>query len=130
MFKLNKLIVPILAIAFATVQASDLSAQVWVGGYGPVPVVAPVVVARPVVPVILPQPTVVTAYRPVVPTVVAPVAAYSVARPAYVAPVAVVPAPVTVARYRTGYIGPGLGGYPTVYTPGQPIRNAVRYVVP
>lgn len=112
--------------------------------YGPT-IAPPIVVARPVV--VAPAP-VVTAYRPVVPTYLAPVASYSTYRPVYPAatvPVATVPVatvpiatvPVyappaygTVARYRSGYLGPGLGGVPSVYTPGQPVRNAIRYVVP
>ncbi len=114
---------------------------------------APVFVAPPQVPVV-------TAYRPVVPTYVAPAAVYSTYRPVYpVAPAAVYIPPTTVyappvyappvyappvyappvyappvygtvARYRTGYLAPGLGGSPSVYTPGQPVRNALRYVVP
>jgi len=102
--------------------------------YGPSPIVyAPqIVVARPIV--VAPAPVqIVTAYRPVVPTYVAPAAAYSTYRPVYPfapAPVYAPPAYGTVARYRSGYLGPGLGGAPSVYTPGQPVRNAIRFVVP
>ena len=130
-----------LAICGAVCGASTASAQVQVyysPGYA-APVYAPspfmyappVVVARPIV--VAPVPVqVVTAYRPVAPTYVAPAAVYSTYRPVYpVAPAPIyAPAYGTVARYRSGYVGPGLGGAPSVYTPGQPVRNAIRYVVP
>ena len=123
--------------------ASSASAQFgpyYSAGYG-VPVYGPayappMMVARPVVvasaPVQVVTAPVVTAYRPVVPTYVAPVAAYSTYRPVYPAPAPVYAPPAygTVARYRSGYVAPGLGGVPSVYTPGQPVRNAIRYVVP
>lgn len=107
-------------------MAMPASAQVVV--LSPVPVLAPPMMVMPA-----PVP-VVTAYRPVVPAYVAP-AAYSTYRPAYtLPPVPVAPLPAygygTVARYRTGVVGPGLGGFPSVYTPGQPVRNALRFVVP
>jgi hypothetical protein len=146
------------SLAAVLLMASLVSAQIVVYsqpyvqpvpvGYGPLVVTGPVAPAfvpppvsvvsayRPVVPAYTPPPVaVVSSYRPVVPTYVAPATAYSTYRPAYAAPVAVVtapPAPVygTVTRYRTGVVGPGLGGLPSVYTPGQPVRNALRYVVP
>lgn len=129
-----------------TLSASSASAQfgpIYTVGFG-APVYAPapityapavayapqVVVARPVV--VAPAPVqVVTSYRPVVPTYVAPAASYSTYRPVYpVIPAPVYAPPAYGAVYRTGYIGPGLGGVPSVYTPGQPVRNALRYVVP
>jgi hypothetical protein len=97
---------------------------------GPFPILPPTVVAHPLY---VPAPVSgVSAYRPIVPTYVAP-ATYSAYRPAYVAPVipvAPVPTYGSVVRYRTGVVGPGLGGIPSVYTPGQPVRNALRYIVP
>ena len=95
--------------------------------HGPAPIVyaTQVVVARPIV--VAPPPVqVVTAYRPVVSTYVAPAAVYSTYRPVYpVAPTPLYAPPAygTVVRYRSGYA-------PSVYTPGQPVRNAIRYVVP
>lgn len=134
----------------------------------------PMVVARPMIsaPItiasVVPSP-VVTAYRPVLPTYVAPttvyrrimpavpttyvapaafpttaysvVPAYSAYRPVVSATLPAVPAFVPVAPaavpvysaasvYRPGVVGTGIGGVPTVYTPGQPLRNALRYLAP
>jgi hypothetical protein len=132
----------VLAICGTVCNTPLASAQVrayYSVGYGvpvygpsPIPYAPPIVVARPIV--VAPVPVqVVTAYSPVVPTYIAPAAVYSTYRPVYPvapAPIYVPPAYGTVARYRSGYIGPGLGGAPSVYTPGQPVRNAIRYVVP
>jgi len=121
---------PSASAQFGTYYSSGYGVPV----YGPSPIVyAPqIVVARPIV--VAPPPVqIITAYRPVVPTYVAPAAAYSTYRPVYpVAPAPIYVPPVygTVARYRSGYVGPGLGGAPSVYTPGQPVRNAIRFVVP
>jgi hypothetical protein len=100
------------------------------------PVVAGPVITAPVVssPVVVPVSPVVTTYRPVVPAyVVPPATTYAapvttVYRPSYTTvPVATYG---TAVPYRTGYIGGGLGGVPSVYVPGQPVRNAFRYVLP
>ncbi len=129
-----------LAICGITFGASSADAQFGYGVpvYGPSPIVIapPVTVAPPVIV----APPVVTSYRPIVPTYVAPAAVYSTYRPVYpVAPAPVYIPPVsvyvppaygTVTSYRAGFVGPGLGGIPSVYTPGQPVRNALRYVVP
>ncbi len=132
------------AILGVALSCSTASAQIrtyYSAGYGvpvfppsPVMIAPPIVVAPPVV--FTPPVPVVSTYRPVVPTYVAPASAYTTLRPVYPV-VPAVPAPIyappaygTVARYRSGYLAPGLGGAPSVYTPGQPVRNAIRYVVP
>lgn len=162
-----------LAICGAACGSSTASAQIqtyYSPGYavpayvpGPTVYAPPIVVARPIV--VTPAPVqVVTAYRPIVPTYVAPAAVYStyrsvvptpIYRPTYTVPTYTVPtytAPTytartytaaayrvpaytppaygTVTRYRSGYVGPGVGGAPSLYTPGQPVRNALRFVVP
>ena len=125
-----------LAISGAICGAPSASAQIRTyyapGYYGPTLYAPPIVVAPPIIAA--PPPVqIVSAYRPVLPTYVAPAAAYSTYRPVYPvapAPLYVPPSYGTVARYRSGYIGPGLGGAPSVYTPGQPVRNAIRFIVP
>ena len=89
-------------------------------------VAAPVVASSPVTvykpapvvysaPAPVPAPAVTVVARPVVPA--APVVSY---RP--VVPVAVPARPVVVGR--------GLLGQPEAYVPGQPIRNALRFISP
>lgn len=51
---------------------------------------------------------------------------YTSYRPVY--PVA--PAVVAVPAYRPAVVGPGIGGLPNVYVPGQPVRNALRFAIP
>ncbi len=80
-----------------------------------------------------------TVYRPVLPAAAYSLyPSYSTYRPVVPATVpAVVPvAPATVpvysaaSVYRPGVVGTGIGGVPTVYTPGQPLRNMLRYIAP
>ena len=106
-------------------MAAPAQAQVVVMGR---PVVGPRVVARAVLPApVLPAP-VVTTYRPVVTSYVAPT--YGVYRPV-LAPAPVYRSPVVVTtRVRPAVIGPGIGGLPNVYVPGQPIRNTLRFALP
>lgn len=107
---------------------------------------AQVVIAGPLVPIpsypapiVLPSPSpVVSAYR--VPSVAPRVAGYGVYQPVVAPPVYVAPAPVQLASpvtvaapnvlYRPAVVGSSVSGLPTVYIPGQPVRNALRYVVP
>ena len=136
-----------LAIYGAAYGAASASAQIQtyyspvygapVYGQGPIVYAPPIVVARPMG--VVPPLPIVTAYRPIAPTYVAPGAVYSAYRPAYPAAPVTVYAPATLVappvygaavRFRAGYVGRGLGGVPSVYTPGQPVRNAIRYVVP
>lgn len=74
---------------------------------------APRIVAQPIValpPVTVASP--VTVARPVVPTSV------------------LIPAAVPRSLYRPAVVGPGVGGLPNVYVPGQPVRNALRFALP
>ena len=101
------------------------------GTYRP-PVVSPSVVSPSVVSPSVVAPSVV-APSVVAPSVVAPSVVAS--PPVYIAPVpTTVARPVTVAAptvlYRPAVVGSGIGGLPTVYVPGQPVRNALRYVLP
>lgn len=105
-----------LATLLGTIVASQSKAQVVVLGpsvgariappiVAPLPLVGPRVVYR--APYIAPGPSYRT-YAPVVP--------------------AVRYAPTSV--FRPAVVGPGIGGFPNVYRPGQPIRNALRFAIP
>lgn len=111
-----------IGLLLAGALAVPASAQVFI--YGP-PAIGPRV--SPVVVVPRPYP-VVSAYR--VPGYVVPAAAYSSYRPVVAPPVYVPVGVVTTARVRPAVVGPGIGGLPNVYVPGQPVRNALRYAVP
>ena len=140
------------ALSLATVSVA--SAQVVITG-PPVllPATAPAIVLPSPYPVVTtysiptaaPRVVGYGTYRPPVvsPSVVSPsVVAPSVVAPSVVAspPVYIAPVPTTVARpvtvaaptvlYRPAVVGSGIGGLPTVYVPGQPVRNALRYVLP
>jgi len=79
--------------------------------YQPAPLVySPYVVARPVYPY--------AAARPVYP--------YAAARPVYTYR-PIIAAPSVPSAY---ILGRGVIGQPTVYIPGQPVRNVLRYVSP
>ena len=112
-----------------------IAPQVITPVYAPPMVTAPVVTAyRPVVPATYVVPAYTTSYAPTysasyVPTYSAGYApAYSAYRP--VVPVAPVPVYSAPLAYRPGVVGVGVGGVPTVYTPGQPVRNVLRYIAP
>ena len=137
----------------ASAQVVLVGPPVLVPTYAPPVVVAspyPVVPSYrvPSVPTVGPRIAGYGAYQPVGP---APV--YTA--PVYAAPVYAAPAPVTVTSpvpiygapapvpvtspvsvaapnvlYRPAVVGSSISGLPTVYVPGQPVRNALRYVVP
>ena len=130
MFRLRHL----LAVAIVAV-ALPAAARAQVVVYSPYmrPVVPHVAYAPPVPVVqVAPVAPVVSAYRPAVTTYVAPAAtvrAYSTYRPvvpAYAAPIV----PVSPRYYRPAVVGPGIGGFPNLYRPGQPVRNALRFAIP
>ena len=118
------------AISMALVSVA--SAQVVIAGP---PVLLPATAPTIVLPSSYP---VVTTYS--IPTTAPRVAGYGTYRPIVAPPVYVAPVPTTVARpasivapnvlYRPAVVGTGIGGLPTVYVPGQPVRNALRYVLP
>ncbi len=108
--------VPLVAVplAPATVyRPAIVAAPVPYGVARPVIVNSPIYAARPVVapPLVAVAPPV-TVARPVVPTSV------------------VIPAAVPRSLYRPAVVGPGVGGLPNVYVPGQPVRNALRFALP
>ncbi len=106
------------ASLLGSVVATQVSAQVYL--YGP-PAFGPRVMAP------VPYP-VVRSYRP---AYVAPVVSYNAYRPVVVAPPVYAPVGVVVTpRYRPAVVAPGIGGFPNVYRPGQPVRNALRYAIP
>ncbi len=138
----------LLATGFLAWGISQAEAQV-VTTYRPPVTIPPTVTYAPVIPR--------TTYRPAVPvtTYYAPTTVYSpptttvgqvpatvapapvVTAPAVAAPAVTVPSPVTVYRpayvpvYTTpAYVGRGILGRPTVYVPGQPIRNTLRFISP
>ncbi len=111
-----------IGVLLVGVVAVPATAQVFI--YGP-PAIGPSV--SPVVVVPRPYP-VVSPYR--VPGYVVPTAAYSTYRPVVVPPVYAPVGVVTTARVRPAIVGPGIGGLPNVYVPGQPVRNALRFAVP
>ncbi len=100
------------------------------------PVVIPAPIAVPVAPIVPTYVAPTVRYAPVIPTpmVATPVRSsyrlpYTVARP--VAPVVIAPAVgVPVTQYRPLVVGPGIGGLPNTYVPGQPVRNALRFAIP
>ncbi len=105
------------ATAYAQVGCTPCAVQ----APQPVYVSASSVASNPCYP-----PTVTYYYPPAAnyyPTVAYP---YVVARPVYayrpILPVASMP--------RSYFVGPGIIGQPTVYVPGQPVRNLLRYVSP
>ena len=146
----------LLAGAFGLIMAASTEAQITVyrPSYSPVVVPAPVVAPVPVAPTVSVysppivsystfSPVVAPTYVPpryVPPSYVAPasvVSPYVVSRPVYpVAPVvtslaSVVPlAPAVTSAYRPAVVGAGVGGVPNFYVPGQPVRNALRFVTP
>lgn len=120
------------ALSLATAQS--VSAQVVIAGpLVPIPNVAPPIVVP------APYPVLNTYTFPLAPPRVAGYGAYRPVggAPVYVAPTPL-PAPVVnpvgvVAPnvvYRPAVVGSSISGLPTVYVPGQPVRNALRYVVP
>lgn len=112
-------------VLLAGALAAPTQAQVFI--YGP-PALGPRL--APVVPVVvMPRPyPVVTAYR--LPGYVAPAAAYSAYRPVVAPPVYAPVGVVTTVRARPVVVGPGIGGLPNTYVPGQPVRNVLRFAVP
>lgn len=110
------------------------------------------VVSAPVTPVVstpvvsTPVASYTTYYAPAPVAAVAPTVSHRVAYPTttYYAPAAVTayspvvtaaPVPVTtyspvVTAYPSYYVGRGVVGQPTVYVPGQPVRNALRFLAP
>ncbi|MEZ6134320.1 MAG: hypothetical protein R3C53_05345 [Pirellulaceae bacterium] len=125
------------ALGCMIIMASAVSAQVVVlrPGFGPVGPRGfgpPVVAARYAVPVspvyrasYIAPPVYRSSYIAPRTYTAAPTYAYRPAIPVPSFPV--VPAYTT---YRPAVVGPGIGGFPNVYVPGQPIRNAIRYAVP
>ncbi len=127
MMNRTKLVPSLLAaVVLVGVLAELAQAQVFI--YGP-RVVGPRIAPAVMVP--SPYP-VVSAYR--VPTYVAPVvnpvATYRSYRPVVASPVYAPVGVVTTTRVRPAVVGPGIGGLPNVYIPGQPVRNALRFAVP
>ncbi len=101
------------SLVLGAIVATHTHAQVFV--YGPsVGVRVAPVIARP-------YPVVYAAPRVMAP----PVVSYSAYRPVVAAPIY-----SPVVRVRPAVIGPGIGGYPNVYVPGQPVRNALRFTIP
>lgn len=97
-----------------TFAANQSQAQVFV--YGPS-------VGIRVAPPMIPGPYPVVAYPRTY--VAPPVVAYRSYRPVVAAPVY-----SPVVRVRPTVVGPGIGGFPNVYVPGQPLRNALRFTIP
>lgn len=139
MSKLKIVIATGVALMAGGILSSSARAQGFI--YGP-RIVGPRVVARAIVPVPIAAPVyrpaivapVVSAYRPTYSSYVAPAAAvhissYGAYRPVLTAPVYTAPSVVTT-RIRPAVVGPGIGGLPNVYVPGQPVRNALRFAIP
>ena len=131
----------IVAAAFLAFLGQKADAQVVVAGY-PAYGLAGYSVPLPTpplpgfVPGVAPVP-VVSAYRVGYSAAPTRAASYATYRPAYAAvpaPIVDFPAPVVVAPYvarvRPAVVAPGIGGWPNVYVPGQPVRNALRYAIP
>ena len=135
----QKLLVLAIAGGLCLVATQPVAAQVVLVG-PPVPVPS---YASPVAAVPSPYP-VVSTYR--VPSVAPRVAGYGVYQPVSPAPIYVAPTPIVAPTpvpvtspvgvvapnvlYRPAVVGSSISGLPTVYVPGQPVRNALRYVVP